>query len=148
MKIIAFSLAFLMSIITVHSFAGEAPKAVSISKEQLSGKIFDGLPTSEFFGNKTQFADVYKSEDGKFSFGVFAMVVDKVENGITRYEDFHSYEFMYFLEGTMKLIDDDGNVAEAGPGEVLFIPKGWTGKRITNDIRKISVVYKDSPTGE
>ena len=135
----------IMCLQSMTVLAGGTPQAISLSADQLSGGILDGEPVTEFFGNDTQFVNVYASEDKKFSFGVFGMVVEEEANGKTRYENFPKYEFMYFLQGSMKLIDDNGVVTEAGPGEVLFIPKGWTGTRITDDIRKISVVYDENP---
>jgi uncharacterized cupin superfamily protein len=137
-----------LSILSISAYAGDTPQAISLSAADLSGDILKGQPVTQFFGNDTQFVDVFTSDDKKFSIGMFGMVVEEEANGTTRYENFPIYEFMYFLEGSMKLIDDNGKVTEAGPGEVLFIPKGWTGTRITDDIRKISVVYKENPESE
>lgn len=142
---------FITLIIVTNSMiciADEAPRAISISKDELSGKLLIGQPEREFLGNKAKFASVYKSQDGKFTIGLFSMTVEVEANGIKRYENFPKDEFMFFLEGTMKLIDDNGIITEAGPGEALLIPKGWSGKRITNSIRKISVVYKDNNKGD
>ena len=61
-----------------------------------------------------------------------------------RYEQFPRDEYMFFTKGGMRLHGDDDTVVEAGPGEMLFIPKGWCGLRvITGDeqMQKFSVVY-------
>ena len=138
-------LILLLSILSISVYADEPPQAISLSAAELSGDILEGQPIKQIFGNDAQFIDVYTSEDKKFNIGVFGMVVEEKENGRYRYESFPADEIMFFLEGRMKLIDDNGKVTEAGPGEALFIPKGWSGTRITNNIRKLSVRYVENP---
>lgn len=53
---------------------------------------------------------------------------------------------MFFTQGGMRLEGDDGTVVEAGPGEMLFIPKGWYGLRIIMGdglMQKFSIVYHE-----
>lgn len=121
------------------------PQAASISKQELSGEIFSDEPTKKFGGHAAKNVTVFKSPDEMFSVGVFEMTVDEEANSSLRYDNFPKHEFMYFLEGKMTFIDDAGLVTEAGPGEALIIPKGWSGTRTTTSIRKISVMFNENP---
>ena len=52
-------------------------------------------------------------------------------------------EFMYFLEGGVKLTSSDGTVQTINAGEAVTIPKEWTGIWETDGYRKIWVIYSD-----
>ena len=137
----------LSSIYSVSAPTKDKLRAISLSSDQIRGGIYEGQPTTHFemLGSNGRSASVYKSPDGAFSMGGFEIVIDENTKREHRYENFPRNEFMYFTKGGMKLIDDDGDVVEAGPGEIIFIPKGWTGTRIfTGDeaMQKFSVVYQ------
>lgn len=130
------------------TFAGEAPEALVLSKSDLNGGILAGKPDQNFDGNKARYAGTFKSADEKFSFGLFSLDVVKEETNSKRYDNFKHNEFMYFIEGRMTLTDDNGKTISASAGEILFIPKGWSGTRVTTDISKVSVIYDDAPKKE
>jgi uncharacterized cupin superfamily protein len=62
-------------------------------------------------------------------------VQGKLYTGVWRCEPGHwrivfgagEYELFTVLQGRCRLHADDGSVREAGPGEALFIPAGFTG---------------------
>ncbi|MFB7223423.1 cupin domain-containing protein [Streptomyces sp. NPDC056227] len=50
-------------------------------------------------------------------------------------------ETMHIIEGRAKLTDSDGRSFEIGPGDVLVMPKGWSGRIDTLEfVRKVIVV--------
>lgn len=146
MKILTACLLALTTTFSVFSFAGDVPEAQMLSKADLAGGILEGQPKHMYGENEAWSATVHKSVDEKFSFGLFSMNIVNEETNSKRYDNFKHNELMYFIEGRMTLTDDNGKVVSAGPGEFLFIPKGWSGMRVTTDISKVSVVYKDNPS--
>jgi uncharacterized cupin superfamily protein len=50
-------------------------------------------------------------------------------------------EFMYFISGNVTLTDHAGKVTKVGPGEALFMPKGWRGTWTSTAYRKYFVYY-------
>ena len=84
-----------------------------------------------------------KSSDGKFASGMYkagAQIFD-----IT--EPYGVDEFMFFLEGSVTLISDDGTVTTVNAGEAVTIPKEWTGRWETAGYRKIWVIYSADGEG-
>jgi ethanolamine utilization protein EutQ (cupin superfamily) len=59
-----------------------------------------------------------------------------------RLVDWPMDEVMYFLEGQVEITDAAGNGAIYGPGDLILMPRGFTGTwRQLSDIRKISISY-------
>ena len=145
MKKITPCLILLLSMLNMPIHAEEEAQAISLSADELSGAILEGQPVIKVFGNDAQVLTVYTSKNNEFDAGIFGMIVEEPANGTYIYESFPVHEVMFFMKGSMKLIDDNGKVTEAGPGEVLVIPTGWSGTRIVEDIVKFSVRYRENP---
>lgn len=81
--------------------------------------------------------------------GLFASEDNKVMVDYSQYEthtaqliDWGGDEFMVFLEGQVEITDSAGNSKVYGPGDMIVMPKGFTGTwRQLSPIRKISVTY-------
>ncbi len=79
----------------------------------------------------------YQSSDGKFEVGFYhgSEVTLRISNWPVD-------EFMYFLEGQVEIINEDGSSKIYGPGDALVMPKGFNGTwRQLGPIRKINVSY-------
>jgi uncharacterized cupin superfamily protein len=64
-------------------------------------------------------------------------------------QDIESYpddEFMFFIEGSVKLTSADGSVLEVRAGEGAAIPKGWKGHWSTPGYKKYYVTYESGDT--
>ena len=57
-------------------------------------------------------------------------------------ESYPGDEFMYFITGSGTLTDKSGKVTKFGPGEGVFMPKGWSGKWESTAYRKYFVYYR------
>lgn len=97
-----------------------------ISKDEVTGKIFereDMIETTHESGNVTFDVTTLLSSDKKFASGMY-------RSGKSYFEATDPYgvdEFMYFLEGSVKLTSTDGTVQTINAGEAVTIPKEWTG---------------------
>jgi|GEM_PF-1376265 len=133
---------------SMPGIAEDTRRAISIPVDQAADLIYAGKATRYREGlGDVRGATVHKSEDGKFALGWFELIITDETEREGRYESFPKNEYMYFVKGGMKFIDDEGGVAEAGPGEMLFVPQGWTGTRIITGkdaIHKFSIVYDES----
>lgn len=113
----------------------------AMSKDDLSGKMFERPDTLRVPGQQTEALDVTSllSSDGKFASGMY-------QSGPSRWEIDEPYgvdEFMYFLTGSVTLTSTDGKVHTIGPGEAVTIPKEWTGIWETQGYTKIWVIYSE-----
>ena len=116
-----------------------------ISKEDMAGKIFERPDTvTRTRGDNTiQDVTTQKSSDGKFASGMY-------KSGKVRFEATEPYgvdEFMYFLEGSVKLESADGSELVVNAGEAVTIPKEWTGVWDTDGYTKIWVIYSEDGSG-
>lgn len=128
--------------------AGEAVHPVLMPKDHIAGGIFNAHKPivqkheSEIGEYTTEDVEVFRNEDGKFDAGMY-------RSGATRTtikEPYGLNEFMYFLEGGVKLTSSDGTVLEVKAGDAVVIPKGWTGIWDTAGYTKIYVIYSpDKP---
>jgi uncharacterized cupin superfamily protein len=116
-----------------------ALKPVKVTAADAAGPVFksrlavrENSPTD---GPTTDFV-IMKSADGRFEAGLYEAGPSDV--AIDSYEE---DEFMYFLEGGVKLTSADGTVLEAKAGEGVAIPKGWKGRWTTLGYRKYYVTY-------
>ena len=83
------------------------------------------------------------SSDKKFASGMYRA-------GKSYWEAKDAYgvdEFMYFLEGSVKLTSSDGTVQTINAGEAVTIPKEWTGIWDTEGYTKIWVIYSEDGSG-
>ncbi len=117
-----------------------------ISVVELAGSIFerdDMIETAHEGGNTTLDVTTLLSSDGKFASGMY-------RSGKTRLEIEEPYgvdEFMYFLEGGIRLISADGTVQTIDAGEAVTVPKEWTGTFETEGYSKIWVIYSADGSG-
>jgi uncharacterized cupin superfamily protein len=116
-----------------------------ISTEDMAGKIFErpDAVTRSRGGNTIQDVTSLLSSDGKFASGMY-------KSGKVRFEATEPYgvdEFMYFLEGSVRLTSADGSVLEVNAGEAVTIPKEWTGVWNTDGYTKIWVIYSEDGSG-
>ncbi len=117
-----------------------------IDKIDQSGKIFDRDDmerTEHENGNVTLDVTTLLSSDKKFASGMY-------QAGKSYWEAEDAYgvdEFMYFLEGGVKLTSSDGTVQTINAGEAVTIPKEWTGIWETDGYRKIWVIYSADGSG-
>ena len=77
-----------------------------------------------------------KSRDGRFQAGLYQ--AGPSDQMIQAYPD---DEFIYVLEGGIKLTSADHSVVEAKAGDSLSIPKGWKGRWTTQGYKKYYVTY-------
>lgn len=132
--------------VTVSAQHEETVVPAKISSEEIGGKIFDRpdmTKTVHDNGNTTLDVTNLLSSDKKFASGMY-------QSGKTYFEAKEPYgvdEFMYFLEGSVKLTSSDGTVQVINAGEAVTIPKEWTGIWDTDGYTKIWVIYSADGSG-
>jgi uncharacterized cupin superfamily protein len=77
-----------------------------------------------------------KSHDGRYEAGLYQ--AGPSEQTV---ESYPTEEFIYLIEGGIKLTSADGTVVDAKAGESLSIPKGWKGHWSTAGYKKYYVIY-------
>ncbi|WP_353192367.1 cupin domain-containing protein [Pandoraea pnomenusa] len=124
----------------------ETPHPVKLSKHALSGPVFESPEAvhDNEDGNDTVDVTSFTSGDKAFQTGVF-------QSGPTREEvrgpGYPYTELLVFLTGGARFVSTDGNVLEAGPGDAVTLPKGWTGVFESKGYTKLYAVYDpDAPT--
>lgn len=128
-----------------HEAGRDVVLPAKISKEDMSGRIFERPDTvTRTRGDNTiQDVTTLLSSDKKFASGMY-------KSGKVRFEATEPYgvdEFMYFLEGSVKLTSSDGSVMTVNAGEAVTIPKEWTGVWDTDGYTKIWVIYSEDGSG-
>lgn len=126
-------------------FADDVVKPAKISKEDISGKIFErsNMIETQHGDNTTLDVTTLLSSDKKFASGMY-------RSGKTRIDITDPYgvdEFMFFLEGSVTLTSADGSVQVINAGEGVTIPKEWTGIWDTDGYTKIWVIYSEDGSG-
>jgi uncharacterized cupin superfamily protein len=131
------------------SFAAAPPsiplvttKPVKVTAAAAQGPIFSTKTAVKETGPDGPTTDVTlaRSRDGKVESGLYS--AGPSEQDIDGYpED----EFMFFLEGSVKLTSADGTVLEVRAGEGAAIPKGWKGHWSTQGYKKYYVTYDSAP---
>lgn len=120
-------------------------KPVKVTAEAARGPIFDGKNVVKDTGPDGPTRDVLlaRSKDRKVEAGLYD--AGPSEQDIDSYpED----EFMYFIEGGVKLTSSDGTVLEVKAGEGAAIPKGWKGHWSTQGYKKYYVTYASGKAGK
>lgn len=130
---------------TLTQAADEVVKPAKMGKAELAGKMFQNPDTQTTQRDGKTILDVtsLKSTDGKFASGMYRAEQSRWE--IT--EPYGVDEFMYFLEGGVKLTSTDGSVQQINAGEAVTIPKEWTGVWETDGYTKIWVIYSEDGSG-
>jgi uncharacterized cupin superfamily protein len=119
----------------------EALHPIKTSRQELAGPVFDradAVHDSED-GNETVDVSTFTSGDKAFQTGVFKS--GPVREEIRSAPGYPYTELLVFLSGGAKFTSSDGNVVEAGPGEAVTLPKGWTGVFESNGYTKLYAVY-------
>jgi len=117
-----------------------------ISKADMTGAIFereDMIRSEHKSGNVTLDVTTLLSSDKKFASGMY-------QSGKSYFEATDPYgvdEFMYFIEGSVKLTSSDGTVQTINAGEAVTIPREWTGIWDTEGYTKIWVIYSEDGSG-
>jgi uncharacterized cupin superfamily protein len=128
---------------TPLAHAGDTAMPVKLDRAQITGKAFDNPATvvkeeqSERGSFTTHDLEAFLGSDRKFEAGMY-------KAGPNRYTIAEPYgvdEFMYFLEGGVKLTSQDGSVVEVQAGEAVIIPRDWRGVWDTDGYTKIYVIY-------
>jgi uncharacterized cupin superfamily protein len=131
------------------SLAAEAPsvplvttKPVKVSAAAAQGPIFSMKTAVRDNGPDGPTTDVLmaRSKDGKTESGLYSAGPSE--------QDIDSYpvdEFMYFIQGSVKLTSSDGSILEVRAGEGAAIPKGWKGHWSTQGYKKYYVTYDSAP---
>jgi len=114
-------------------------KPVKVTAEAARGPIFDSKTAVKENGPDGATIDVLlaRSKNGRVESGLYSAGPSE--------QDIESYpedEFMYFIEGSVKLTSADGTVLEVDAGEGAAIPKGWKGHWSTQGYKKYYVTYE------
>jgi len=131
------------------SFAGAPPSAPLVTNKPV--KVTAAAARGPIFSVKTAVKD--NGADGPTTDVTLARSKDgKVESGLysagPSEQDIDSYpedEFMFFIEGSVKLTSADGTVLDVRAGEGAAIPKGWKGHWSTPGYKKYYVTYDSAP---
>ncbi|MFK8399949.1 cupin domain-containing protein [Pseudomonas sp. BGr12] len=127
--------------------AGEAAKAPVITN--YDKRLLDTAPESvienesymkviEPKGAKAKGLRVFESTDGKLS-SDFA----EYEKVTLKLKDWPIDEYMYIIEGELKISDEQGNTKIYGPGDSFMMPKGFSGTwQVLSKLKKITVNYE------
>lgn len=139
----------ILAMAAVVAFAahhGETVVPAKITRTDMNGSIFDREDmhrTEHENGNVTLDVTTLLSSDKKFASGMY-------KSGKTYFEATDPYgvdEFMYFIEGSVKLTSADGTVQTINAGEAVTIPKEWTGIWDTDGYTKVWVIYSADGSG-
>ncbi len=117
-----------------------------ISKDEIAGTIFERdnmIEKTHESGNVTLDVTTLLSSDKRFASGMYRSKKSYFEQT----EPYGVDEFMYFLEGSVKLTSADGTVQTINAGEAVTIPKEWTGIWDTDGYTKIWVIYSEDGSG-
>ena len=135
-----------MAAVTISARQETAVIPAKISADELAGRIFERekmIEKTHESGNVTLDVTTLLSSDKKFASGMY-------RSGKSHFEATDPYgvdEFMYFLEGSVKLTSSDGTVQTINAGEAVTIPKEWTGTWDTEGYTKIWVIYSEDGSG-
>ena len=130
------------------SFAAENDTVVpaKINRADISGDIFNRetmIKTTHEDGHTTLDVTSLMSSDKKFASGMY-------QSGKTRSEITEPYgvdEFMYFIEGSITLTNQDGTKQVVRAGEAVTVPKEWKGIFETDGYKKFWVIYSADESG-
>ncbi|ALS64798.1 cupin domain-containing protein [Pandoraea apista] len=128
------------------SAGAETLHPIKVSRQALAGPVFDRADAvhENEDGNDTIDVNTFTSADKAFQTGVFQS--GPVREDIRAVPGYPYTELLVFLSGGAKFTSSDGNVVEAGPGEAITLPKGWTGVFESNGYTKLYAVYDpDAP---
>ncbi|MDR3399471.1 MAG: cupin [Pandoraea sp.] len=125
----------------VTGASAETLHPIKASRQELAGPVFDRADAvhENEDGNDTVDVNTFTSGDKAFQTGVFKS--GPVREEIRSAPGYPYTELLVFLSGGAKFTSSDGNVVEAGPGEAVTLPKGWTGVFESTGYTKLYAVY-------
>jgi ethanolamine utilization protein EutQ (cupin superfamily) len=132
------TIGFAAAAVAISAHHEKAVVPAKIGKQEIAGKIFERdnmIETTHDDGHVTLDVTTLLSSDKS----------GKTYSEIT--EPYGVDEFMYFLEGSVKLTSSDGTVQTVNAGEAVTIPKEWTGIWDTEGYTKIWVIYSADGSG-
>jgi uncharacterized cupin superfamily protein len=114
------------------------PLLVAVPDAELTGELEDWGPRiGADSGSPMMSGRIFHEADG-FQVGVW-----ECTPGGWSIENRPDSESVRILAGRARLTDVDGDAALLGPGDVLVLPKGWSGRwDILETVRKVYVVAK------
>ncbi len=145
-KLLVPAIIFAATAVAISAQREKAVMPAKIGKAEMAGTIFERdnmIETRHEDGHVTLDVTTLLSSDKKFGSGMY-------RSGKTYFEINEPYgvdEFMYFLEGSVKLTSSDGTVQTISAGEAVTIPKEWTGIWDTEGYTKIWVIYSVDGSG-
>jgi uncharacterized cupin superfamily protein len=110
-----------------------------VKADEHDGLAWEEIPTEAGDPNEPGSEVVsFRSGDGAFSFGLWRRVPE------TGPMEPPYHEIAVLIEGEVELIERDGTVHRAGPGDVIVTPKGskatW---KALSPVKKFWAVYKE-----
>ena len=114
-----------------------APSLLAVTAADLAAPLEDWGPRSgaDSGSPTTSGRRLHTSADGRVEVGVWACTPGGW--AITERPD---TETVHLLAGRARLTDADGRSVEIGPGDVLVLPRGWSGRwDVLEPVRKLYV---------
>jgi uncharacterized cupin superfamily protein len=126
-------------VIAMSSTAAADEHPAYITKKEVAGEIFKRPTAKAESDGKGTAQDVvtFTSKDRKFLTGMYKAGPEHEEYK----SGYENNEFIYVIDGSIKLTSVDGTVVVVGPGEAATIPKGWKGKWDSDGYLKIWTTY-------
>jgi uncharacterized cupin superfamily protein len=124
---------------------GSPPASASKSVVRFAGADLTSLLQSPTAVKKTTeirtttSVPMFKSDDQKFSSGVFSSTAGYVE-----FDSYAADEFCYIVSGEATLTAADGTVTKLAAGDAITVPKGWKGRWDTSGYTKYFVSYRSA----
>ena len=138
------SLLSLMMLTSVAAFAEDAPPAdapktiVKFAAEELTSRMQSPEAVTRTTSIRTTTSvPMFKSDDARFSSGVFSSTAGHAE-----FESYAGDEFCYIVSGEATITSADGSVLKLKAGDAITVPKGWKGRWDTTGYTKYYVSYK------
>ncbi len=145
-KLVILTIMLAAAAVAISAHHEGAAKPAKISKDEVAGMIFERenmIRTTRDSGTVTLDVTTLLSSDKKFTTGMYRAGKGYFEAT----EPYGVDEFMYFLEGSVKLTSADGTVQTISAGEAVTIPKEWIGIWDTEGYTKIYVIYSEDGSG-
>ena len=115
-----------------------APRLISVPDAQLSGELEDWGPRIGADSGEPMMSGLIFHEEGGFQVGVW-----ECTPGGWVIENRPDSETVRILNGRARLTNADGDSVELQAGDVLVLPKGWSGRwDILETVRKFYATAK------
>ena len=139
-KLVMMTIILTAAVVDISAHEQGDVKPAKISKDEVAGMIFERdsmVRTTRDSGTVTLDVTTLRSSDKKFTTGMY-----RAGKGYFDSTDPYGVdEFMFFLEGSVKLTSADGTVQTISAGEAVTIPKEWVGIWDTEGYTKFYVIY-------